>query len=574
MLGVAAISAAALGAGSALASGSARARAPASLIAARTGDASAITDRTATVGGTIAASRKTQYYFAFGTTRAYRGRTLWTVVRSRRGRVRVTAQLSGLAPVTTYHYRLIAAGCGRCRRVYGADRTFTTAAVPLPPSAATGSANAVGPTTATVTGSVNPEGRTTSVYFSYGPTAAYGSQTSPQRAGSGKAQVTATGPLVGLSALTTYHYRIVASSSAGITYGADGTFTTSGYYQNPVYGAAAMPDPFVLDKGGKHSDYWAFGTGELFPVLHSSDLVNWTAEGTAMTVRPAWVVSSGDWHPWAPSVIETDRPCPGTTSNGCYVMFYAGLSAQLNADCIGVATSPTPGGPYSDQGPLGLEGSAVDTGPTATVPGTPIGCADQAGKGNIDPSPFVDSSGQAYLYVSTNRSCDNGACVLQPTISVIPLASDLLEASGLRVPLFSGDAGGWEAVGVSAPTVEGPFVELHDGTYYLFYSGGSWRVAYGMGYAAATSPTGPFTKSPTNPIFAQTPAVLSPGGADQLVTGPHGGLWMLYAARGSSYTMPRTLRLDRFSWQPATSPGAPDAPLINEPTSTPQATQP
>jgi len=113
-----------------------------------------------------------------------------------------------------------------------------------------------------------------------------------------------------------------------------------------------VPDPFVLDNGDAHSDYWTFSPGALFPVLHSTDLEHWSAAGTAMMTRPSWVVASGDWHPWAPSVIESNRSCPGTTSPGCYVMYYVGQSAQLHLNCIGVATSPTPGGPYSDQGPL------------------------------------------------------------------------------------------------------------------------------------------------------------------------------------------------------------------------------
>jgi beta-xylosidase len=164
--------------------------------------------------------------------------------------------------------------------------------------------------------------------------------------------------------------------------------------------------------------------------------------------------------------------------------------------------------------------------------------------------------------------------VLAPTISVIPLAANLLQASDPRVALFSGAAGTWEAAGVQAPTVEGPFMELHNGTYYLFYSGGSWQAAYGMGYATATSPTGPFTKSPTNPIFTQTSTVFGPGGGDDLVTGPHGGLWLLYAARASTPNAQRTLSLDPFEWRPAPTAGAPDVPVISGPTSTLQPTQP
>lgn len=572
-LGATALITATSRAGLALAGGRPPRRALPSVIGAKTGGARAITQSSATVIGMVVPSSRTQYYFAFGTTRAYGLRTAWTLVRSRRKRVRAAAEIAGLTPARTYHYRLVAAGCGHCRPVYGADRVFTTAAIPAPPGVETSPANAIGQTTATLTGTVNPQGRATSYFFMYGPTQSYGFQTLVRRAGSRRA-AGVTSPLSGLGAVTTYYYRLVATSSAGTTYGADETFTTSGYYQNPVNSAAAMADPFVLDNRGRHSDYWAFGTGDLFPVLHSRDLVHWTAEGTSMMARPAWVVSSGNWHPWSPSVLQSGQSCPGTASRGCYVMYYVGVSAQLKVDCIGVAMSLTPGGPYSDRGPLGLAASVDDTGLTATLPGTPIGCGDAAGEGNIDPSPFIDSSGQAYLYVATDRSCNGASCVLQPTTSVIPLATDLVQASAQRVALVSGDAGTWEASAVQAPTVEGPFMELHNDTYYLFYSGGNWQAAYGMGYATAASATGPFTKSPSNPIFAQTSTVFSPGGGDDLVPGPHGGLWMLYAARDSGYTGPRTLRLDPFSWEPAASAGAPDVPVIRGPTSTSQPTQP
>ena len=574
VLGAAALIVATLGAGPALAGRRPPQRTLPSVIAARTGGARAIAQTSATVIGTVSSSGQTRYQFVLGTTRAYGTRTPWTLVRSRRKRVPAAAKLAGLSPSTTYHYRLVAAACGRCRPVRGADRMFTTAAIPVPPSAVTGPPNSIAQTTATLTGTVDPQGRSTRYYFAYGPTVAYGSQTSPVRAGSGRAAAAATRLLSGLSAVTTYHYRLVATSRAGTTYGADGAFTTDGYYTNPVYSGAAVPDPFVLDNSGAHSDFWAFGTGSLFPVLESPDLVHWTTQGTAMTTRPSWVVSSGSWHPWAPSVIQSDQACPGATSGGCYIMYYVGLSAQFNLNCVGVATSPTPGGPYVDHGPLASSDSLGSTGTSATGPGMPVGCGDAAGVGNIDPSPFTDSSGQAYLYVSTDRSCSVGSCGVQATISVIPLAADRLHASGPRVALFGGDAGTWESGGVRTPTVEGPFMAVHNGTYYLFYSGGSWQAAYGIGYATAGSPVGPFTKSPANPILAQTPTVAGPGGGDHLVTGPHGGLWLLYAARAPIANAPRTLRLDPLAWRPAPTAGVPDVPVISGPTSTLAPAQP
>jgi beta-xylosidase len=257
-------------------------------------------------------------------------------------------------------------------------------------------------------------------------------------------------------------------------------------------------------------------------------------------------------------------------------MYYVGLSAQWGVNCVAVATSPVPGGPYTDQGPLSLDPSAIDLGPRGTVPGLPIGCGDRAGRGNIDPSWFIDpSSGDAYLYVSTNDSCTvDPSCPFTPTISVFALDPDLLHAAGLRVPLFGGSPGSWEAAGIATPTVEGPFMEVHNGVYYLFYSGGNYQSSYAMGYATGGGPEGPFVKSPANPILAPTPTVLSPGGGDQFVTGPHGGLWLVYHGRSGSLSALRTLRIDQVSWQAAATPGAPDLPAVAGPTATPQPVQP
>jgi beta-xylosidase len=328
-----------------------------------------------------------------------------------------------------------------------------------------------------------------------------------------------------------------------------------------VYAAAPVPDPFILDVGGRHNDYYSFNTGGLFPVLHSTDLINWTPVGLAMSSRPSWAVQTGDWHPWSPSVIQTAAPCPGSTSLGCFVMYYVGLSAQYGVNCVAVATSSKPQGPYTDKGPL-------DTVPPSS---TPVGCGDDASGGNIDPSPFLDTDGQAYLYVSSNFALSGGTSVFQPTISVIPLSPTLRAASGSRSSLFAGSPGTWEASNAGTPTVENPTMVKHNGLYYLLYSGGGWRGAYGMGYATSSSPTGPFTKAAT-PILAETNDVKSPGGGDTPVVGPDGGTWMAYHGRSGSRDAPRVLRIDRFVWTGQT--GGPDVPVIAGPSSTPQPERP
>ena len=316
------------------------------------------------------------------------------------------------------------------------------------------------------------------------------------------------------------------------------------WYENPVSGPAA--DPSALSNDATGSDYYSYSTGTLFPVQRSTDLVHWTSAGTALAQRPSWVVQSGDWHPWAPSVLQDGHPCPGTASPSCYYLYYVGLSAQFSVHCVGVAFSPTPGGPFTDTGPL--SNGTLDSG------GRPVGCGDDAGYGNIDPAPFLDTDGNAYLYVSTERACPAGSApctsansMAKPTISVIPLGASRLQASGARVPLFSGGQQ-WEQA-PWATVVEGPWVELHNGVYYLFYSGGAYTGAYGMGYATMPSPLGPATEASGNPILSGTSQVYSPGGGSTVI-GPDGGDWMIYHARLGGYGQPRELFIDPVLWRP------------------------
>ncbi len=125
-------------------------------------------------------------------------------------RVAATALLTGLV--------LLSAGAG-------------AAAVAAAPTAITGPVSEVRSTSATATGTVNPNGLTTSWYFEYGPTTAYGRRTATLSAGTGTENVPVSAALTGLTQGTTYHYRIVATNADGTSRGADGVFTT---LSNPV----------------------------------------------------------------------------------------------------------------------------------------------------------------------------------------------------------------------------------------------------------------------------------------------------------------------------------------------------
>ena len=87
-------------------------------------------------------------------------------------------------------------------------------------------ANPITPSAAVVTGIVNPNGQSTSYRLQFGTTRTYGFTTRGQAAGAGTTAVNIAASLQGLTAATTYHYRIAVSNAWGTTYGPDQTFTT------------------------------------------------------------------------------------------------------------------------------------------------------------------------------------------------------------------------------------------------------------------------------------------------------------------------------------------------------------
>jgi hypothetical protein len=94
-----------------------------------------------------------------------------------------------------------------------------------PPIVTTGGATGVGATAATLNGEVNPEGVASNVHFQYGTTTSYGTVSSGQSVSGAPGSVAIA--VAGLAPGTTYHFRIVAESSAGVSYGADSAFTTA-----------------------------------------------------------------------------------------------------------------------------------------------------------------------------------------------------------------------------------------------------------------------------------------------------------------------------------------------------------
>ncbi len=187
---------------------------------ATTKAASSVTSSAAKLNGSVNPNgQATTWYFQYGTSTGYGSQTPTENAGSGTSTTNVSASISGLAP-GLYHFRLVATNPSGT--ALGADMTFGGS----PPAVQTGTAQGAAATSATLTGSVNPEGRASNWWFEYGTTTGYGSKTASKSVGSGTQATGVSAVVSRLASGTTYHYRLVASSSAGTTDGPDVTFTT------------------------------------------------------------------------------------------------------------------------------------------------------------------------------------------------------------------------------------------------------------------------------------------------------------------------------------------------------------
>jgi hypothetical protein len=93
-------------------------------------------------------------------------------------------------------------------------------------------------------GSINPSDKPTTYYFEYGASTAYGAMTTQATLPKSKAWQAVSAAITGLSAGSTYHYRIVAWNGGGTkdkSVGSDHTFTTASPASPPETGGT-QPD--------------------------------------------------------------------------------------------------------------------------------------------------------------------------------------------------------------------------------------------------------------------------------------------------------------------------------------------
>jgi len=136
----------------------------------------------------------------------------------------LSRSVAGLTASTTYYYRVRAyngnGSSGNSNVVSVTTLSPTGRAVVV-----TNPATLITSHSARLNGTVDPHGLSTTVYFQYGRTTAYGSRT-PNQTKTGNNYQNVSANIAGLSAGTTYHFRIVGSNTGGIRYGTDRTFIT------------------------------------------------------------------------------------------------------------------------------------------------------------------------------------------------------------------------------------------------------------------------------------------------------------------------------------------------------------
>jgi arabinan endo-1,5-alpha-L-arabinosidase len=216
----------------------------------------------------------------------------------------------------------------------------------------------------------------------------------------------------------------------------------------------------------------------LIPTFRSTDLVHWSYLGDAFAARPGWVADSAGL--WAPSL---------EYFNGQYYLYFTAPDTKTGGSAIGVATGPTPAGPWTEKGSPVVE------------PHAPPCCPD-AKRWTFDPAIVADDSGQRYIYYGSYFG---------------GISARMLSADGL-----SSDPASQVQITI-ANRYEGGFVIKRSGFYYLFASATDCcrgpLTGYSVFVGRATSPLGPF-------VDAEGVSLLEGRTGGTLVLSMNGNRWV------------------------------------------------
>jgi arabinan endo-1,5-alpha-L-arabinosidase len=308
-------------------------------------------------------------------------------------------------------------------------------------------------------------------------------------------------------------------------------------YQNPISAQVAdtYADPSVIR--GKDGWWYAFATSDPLregerepvgiPVSRSADLVHWQYVGPVFAAanRPAWVTPTSGL--WAPDIRYLD---------GRYVLYYTATDTASNPgddSAIGVATAPTPAGPWTDSGAPAVEPRPAPGGGFLWT---------------FDPAQLTAADGSRWLYYGSYFG----------GIFAVPLSADGLRAAGPATMVALDNR------------YEGGYVVRHGGWYYLFASAANCCAGPTTGYSVfagrSANPTGPFVDREGVPLTTSrvggTPVIQPNGniwvgtGHNAVLTDAAGQDWLVYHAidrRDPYLNEPfgineRPMLLDRLDW--------------------------
>jgi arabinan endo-1,5-alpha-L-arabinosidase len=314
----------------------------------------------------------------------------------------------------------------------------------------------------------------------------------------------------------------------------------AGTYTNPVSKTFAdtFADPSVVR--GKDGWWYAYGTSDplregeatphRIPVARSADLITWDHVGDAFTAAtmPTW--AAPDASLWAPDIRYVD---------GQYRLYYVvtqtTVTAERNDNAIGMATAPTPAGPWTDSG-------APVVGPRRGA-----GAIDDF-LWTFDPSVVTDRDGSQWIFYGSYYG-------------------------GLFAAPLSGD--GTRLVGPDTRVAidnkfEGAYPIWHEGYWYLFASTANCCAGPATGYSVqvgrSRSITGPYVDQQGTPLTVSraggTPSLVQNGnrwigaGHNAVVTDLSGQDWLAYHAidradpylDGTDGINQRPMLIDRLDW--------------------------
>jgi hypothetical protein len=142
-----------------------------------------------------------------------------------------------------------------------------------PPVVLTLPADSVSSTGVVLHAAVNPNSANTTAWFEWGATTNYGNQTPTQGLGVGVTALPLNEALSIPMPTNAYHFRVVATNAFGSTRGQDATFSR----------AMARPriTSFTHPPGGTFPVRFDGAAGQIYYILGSTDLVNWSPIGDA-----------------------------------------------------------------------------------------------------------------------------------------------------------------------------------------------------------------------------------------------------------------------------------------------------